>query len=60
MYICPICSKRFENDVIFTKHFLVCWKENHPNYKSKPAPRSEDINTSEINEEVANFFSSFK
>ena len=60
MYICPTCSKHFENETILTKHFLVCWKEKHPYHKSKPAPRSEDINTNETNEEVTNFFNSFK
>lgn len=60
MYICPTCGKQFENNTTLTRHFLACWKEKHPNHKSKPAPRSEDINTSETNEEVTNFFNSFK
>ena len=60
MYICPTCGKQFESDTTLTKHFLACWKEKHPYHKSKPAPRSEDINTNETNEEVANFFNSFK
>ena len=32
----------------------------NPNSKSKPAPRSEDINTREVNEDIENFFNSFK
>ena len=60
MYICPTCNKGFEKEEIFTKHFLKCWKEEHPYHKSKPAPRSEDINTREDNEEILNFFNSFK
>ena len=60
MYICPTCGKQFENDNILTKHFLACWKEQHPYHKSKPAPRSEDINTREISVEIEDFFASFK
>ena len=60
MYICPTCGKQFENDTSLTRHFLACWKERHPNHKPYPAPRSEDIKTSETNEEVVNFFNSFK
>ena len=59
MYICPTCSKSFETDDVLTKHFLKCWKEQHPYHKSKPAPRSEDINTREVNDEVLDFFKSF-
>ena len=60
MYICPTCNKSFEKEEILTKHFLKCWKEQHPYHKSKPAPRSEDINTSKVNEDILNFFNSFK
>ena len=49
MYICPICEKQFEKEEVFVKHFSKCWKDKNPNHKSKPAPRSEDINTREIN-----------
>ena len=59
MYICPTCGKPFETDDVLTKHFLKCWKEQHPYHKSKPAPRSEDINTREANDEVLDFFKSF-
>ena len=59
MYICPNCSKHFEIEDVLTKHFLKCWKEQHPYHKSKPAPRSEDVNTREINNEVLDFFKSF-
>ena len=59
MYICPTCGKHFEVEDVLTKHFLKCWKEQHPYHKSKPAPRSEDINTREINDEVLDFFKSF-
>ena len=60
MYICPTCGKQFENDEFLTKHFLKCWKEKNPNHKSKPAPRSADIDTREDNQEILDFFNSFK
>lgn len=60
MYICPTCGKQFESDEALTKHFLKCWKEQHPYHQSKPAPRSEDINTRAVNDDIANFFNSFK
>ena len=60
MYICPTCGKQFETEDVLAKHFLKCWKEKNPNHKSKPAPRSEDINTRTDNEDILNFFNSFK
>lgn len=60
MYICPTCNKQFEKEEILVKHFSKCWKEKNPNARSKPAPRSEDINTKEINNELIDFFNSFK
>lgn len=56
MYICLSCGRQFEKEDVLVKHFLSCWKQTHPNCQSKPAPRSEDINTREINDDVANFF----
>jgi hypothetical protein len=60
MYICPTCCKEFEKEEVLVKHFLKCWKEKNPCHKSKSAPRSEDINTREVNEDVMNFFASFQ
>ena len=60
MYVCPTCNKQFEHKDLLTKHFLICWKEQHPNHKSKPAPRSEEVNTREISDDIASFFASFK
>ena len=60
MYICPTCSKFFEKEEVFVKHFSKCWKDKNPNHKSKPAPHSEDINIREINSEIENFFNLFK
>lgn len=60
MYICPTCKKGFEKEENLTKHFLSCWKEQHPSHISKSAPRSENIETRQVNEDIINFFNSFK
>ena len=60
MYICPVCSQQFKEEQILVKHYLSCWKKENPHLRSKPAPRSEDINTREVNEDIENFFNSFK
>ena len=60
MYICPICNKEFETENLITKHFLKCWKDKNPGYKSKPAPKKEDVVIREINNDVLDFFNSFK
>ena len=56
MYICPICNIQFETDDILVKHYGKCWRERNPNHKSKSAPRSADVNTREIDDELLNFF----
>jgi hypothetical protein len=60
MYICPTCNQTFESADDVAKHSLGCWREHNPNHKSKPAPRSEDIVTREISDELANFFKQFE
>ena len=60
MYICPVCNRQFKEEQILVKHYLSCWKKENPHLRSKPAPRSEDINTREVNEDIENFFNSFK
>jgi hypothetical protein len=60
MYICPVCGAQFEEEQVLVKHYLSCWKRNNPHLRSKPAPRSEDINTREISSEMEDFFNSFK
>ena len=60
MYICPVCNKQFKEEDILVKHYLSCWKKENPHLRSKPAPRSEDINTREVNKEVEDFFNLFK
>ena len=60
MYICPTCAKEFSEEEVLVKHFLKCWKEKQPNQKSKPAHRSADKNTKEVNKDVLNFFNSLK
>ena len=60
MYICPTCGREYESDEMVAKHFLTCWKETHTSYISKEAPRSEDIITRQVNNEMANFFAAFQ
>lgn len=59
-FICPTCNEKFSTEEKIQKHFLSCWKERHPFYQSKSAPRSNDIITREISDDVMNFFNSFK
>ena len=56
MFICPTCYKEFKTEENIQKHFLSCWKEQHPFHQSKSAPHSENITTREINSDIANFF----
>ena len=60
MYICPTCNHSFEEEDVLVKHFLKCWKEKNPCHQSKSAPRSEDINTRNVSNDIADFFNSFK
>ena len=60
MYICPVCNQQFKEEQVLVKHYLSCWKKENPHLRSKPAPRSEDINTREVNEDIENFFNFFK
>lgn len=60
MYICPTCHKKFQEEQKLIKHFLSCWKEQHPFHQSKPAPKGEDIEIRKVNEDIMNFFNSFK
>ena len=59
IYICPTCNKEFYVEEDVTTHFLKCWKEQNPHHKSKPAPRSEDVTMTEIDENIMAFFTSF-
>lgn len=58
MFICPTCSKEFNTEEAIQKHFLQCWKEQHPYHKSKSAPKGEDVTTREVSNDIANFFNS--
>lgn len=60
MYICPTCKKGFESEDSIRKHFLNCWKEQHPYYQSTPAPRSEDIVEVQADNNVLAFFARLK
>ena len=59
MFICPTCSKEFNTEQAIQKHFLLCWKEQHPFHQSKSASHSDDIVTREVNNDVLEFFNSF-
>ena len=56
MYICPECKREFGSEEGIKKHFLACWREEHPGHKSKDAPSSNDIITRQANDDVFNFF----
>ena len=60
MFICPTCEKQFEMEDALVKHMSKCWREKNPHLRSKPAPRSEDVNIREISNELIDFFDSFK
>ena len=60
MYICPVCNKEIKEEDVLVKHFLKCWKDKNPHQRAKLAPRSEDINTREVNDDIVDFFNSFK
>ena len=60
MFVCPSCKNLFSTETLFVKHFTKCWKEHNPNHMSKPAPRSEDLNTREDSQDILNFFKSLK
>jgi hypothetical protein len=60
MFICPSCDKEFNTEQALQKHFLICWKEQHPFHQSKSAPHSADITMREINDDITNFFNSLK
>lgn len=60
MYICPTCKKSFDTEEKIQRHFLTCWKEQHPYYKSKPAPHSPDIVEEQIDDNILNFFQNLK
>lgn len=56
MFVCPTCNKEFEKKEQIRKHFLQCRCEQHPYHKSKDAPRSKDIVTREVSNDIADFF----
>ena len=56
MFICPTCSKEFHTEEAIQKHFLACWKEQHPYHKGKSVPHGKDIETREVSDDIMNFF----
>lgn len=59
-YVCPFCFREFDKSEMVAKHSLSCWRERNPNHKSKDAPVGETTETKRINDDVANFFTSFQ
>lgn len=60
MYVCPACKRGFQDEDMLKKHFLSCWKEQHPNHVSNEAPHSAAIETRNVTDDIMNFFNSFK
>ena len=60
IYVCPTCGKELNNEEEIATHFLKCWKEQNSHHKSKPAPRSENIVTTEVNEDIMKFFTTLQ
>ena len=56
MFICPTCNKEFDTEQAIQKHFLGCWKEQHPFHQSKSAPHSENIITRKVSNDIMDFF----
>ena len=60
MYICPTCGKQYDTEDILVKHYSECWREKNPTHKSKSAPRTENIEVRKDNQEILDFFNSFR
>lgn len=60
MYICPTCKKECLTEEEIKKHSMACWKKTNPHYKSKEALQGETVITKKINNDILNFFNSFK
>lgn len=58
MYFCSCCGKPYEEEEKLVQHFSKCWKEKNPYHQSKEAPRGVDIETREVNSDIADFFRS--
>lgn len=60
MYICPICSKEYDKENQLVKHMSMCWKQKHPNHKSKDAPCAPTIVNKQDNSDIIDFLSMFE
>lgn len=56
MYVCPTCSREYENEDKFVKHFASCWHKCNPNHKPKEAPRDAAAVKRSISPELQEFF----
>lgn len=59
MYICPECGKPFKTDKAVAKHYLTCFKKEHPYIPPKSVLYTQSV-TRKVNDEVADFFSALK
>ena len=60
MYICPTCFREFRTEEKIRKHFLACWKEQHPHHDSTPAPQGADVEIRNISDGVLDFFNNLQ
>lgn len=60
MFICPTCEKGFSTEQEVVKHYLSCWKKHNPVHKPTAAPRKEDIEIRDVDENTLNFFASLE
>lgn len=60
MYICPTCKKECATEEEIKKHSMACWRKANPHYKSKTPPQGETKVIKEVNNDIMNFFNSFK
>lgn len=60
MYICPTCNKKCATEEEIVKHSNSCWRRANPHYKSKTPPQGETVVTKEVDNDIMNFFNSFK
>jgi len=56
MFVCLTCGQEFKAEESMQKHFLACWKEQHPYHKSKPMKDSPSISARKMNDDMKKFF----
>lgn len=60
IYVCPVCNEAtFSAEDKMRRHYLSCWKIRNPSYRSKSAPRDEQVVFYNMNNDLSDFFNSF-